>query len=58
MRGEGLLDVVHFDPSGVVAALPEQAVDEDLQEVSYEVVGSLGVGAGHLVEGALLPGHV
>ena len=42
---------------GGVAGLLEEPVDEDLEEVPGEVVGPLGVGPGHLVEGALLAGH-
>ena len=41
MGGECLLDVVHFDSFRGVSRPPEEAVDEHLQEVPDEIVGSL-----------------
>lgn len=33
--GKGLLDVLHADPPGTVSALPEEAIDKNLQNKTH-----------------------
>ena len=54
MRRERLLDILHLDSARTILTLPEQPIDEHLQEVSDVIVGLLRVGTGDLDQRAFL----
>ena len=54
VRRERLLDILHLDSARTILTLPEQPIDEHLQEVSDVIVGLLRVGTGDLDQRAFL----
>lgn len=56
MRREGPLDIVHLYPSRSVPRLPEEAVYEDLEKVTNEIVRPFRVWTRNFVQRAFLAG--